>query len=106
MKQFTSPLKAWEGSFSLPSPDEFSGAHWKVWTKAVNQPKRGAYAETHLFGYAGLDLLKKYGEWNLSIPIEEVRAWETNPDDERVKLISWIGREIRFYIVGIIDPKE
>lgn len=106
MRTFTSPLKAWEGEFSLPDPDDFSGTHWKVWREAVNQPRRTPYADTHLYGYTGLELVKQFGEWKMTVPLAEVQSWENDPDNERTKLVAWIGREVRFYMNGIIDPKE
>lgn len=105
-KEFTSPLKAWEGSFTLPEPDDFSGAHWQLWSAAVNKPKRSSYADSHLFGYAGLEVVARYGEWKFAVGLEEVRSWEERPEAERVKLIAWIGKEISAYMRGIIDPKE
>ena len=106
MKEFKSPLQGWEGGFSLPDPNDFSGTHWRTWTDSVNKPLRSSYATTHLFGYAGLELIAKHGRWDLEIPIKQVQAWEMSPDDERVKLIAWVGAEVKRYITGIIDPKE
>jgi hypothetical protein len=101
-----SPLKAWEGSLSLPDPDEFNRVHWDVWKAAVNKPKRKPYALIHLYSYAGLELVQRFGEWNLGVPLAEVRAWEDNPEAEKVKLVAWLGKELRQYIDDIIDPKE
>jgi hypothetical protein len=111
-REFVSPLKSWPGSFSLPDPDDFSGLDWKTWKAAVDKPLREPYAYTHLFAYAGLELVARHGDWDIrtageeKLPLATVQSWETSPDDERVKLISWIGREVRFYITGIIDPKD
>ena len=127
-----SPLKAWTGSIKLPKPDNFDGTHWRVWKKAVNQPDRKAYALTHLYCYAGLELIKAAGEWNItvaaengqiqeddpeneadieyeeraSLPLEEVRTWENKPEDERIKLVAWLGRTVMGYMDDIMDPKE
>ncbi len=101
-----SPLKSWVGSIGLPKPDDFSGAHWRVWKDAVNRPKRKAYALTHLYCYAGLELIKAAGEWELKPPLEEVQAWENAPDDERLKLVAWLGKTIMGYMDSIMDPKE
>ncbi len=131
-----SPLKAWTGSIGLPKPDDFSGSHWRVWKKAVNRPKRKAYALTHLYCYAGLELITVAGEWNITLPVEsgpiqeddpgtetdqepeieeeeqvilsleEVQAWENAPEDERVKLVAWLGKTMMGYMDDIMDPKE
>lgn len=106
MTEFISPLKAWPGRFTLPDPDNFSGTQWKVYKDSVNRPLRSSYADTHLFGYAALEMIARFGQWEVGIPIKEVQSWETNPDEERVKLIAWIGREFNRYMVRIIDPKE
>lgn len=111
-KEFISPLKAWPGKFTLPDPNEFNRNHWDAWKAAVQQPKRSSYSDTHLFGYAGLDLVARYGTWAIldgtgePLPIPTVRSWEDDPEAERMKLISWIGREIMYYNAAIVDPKE
>jgi len=101
-----SPLISWTGSIGLPEPDEFNGNHWQTWKKAVNRPKRQAYALTHLYCYAGLELIKAAGKWEMSLPIEEVQAWEAEPEDERIKLVAWLGRTLMTYMDNIMDPKE
>lgn len=129
MTEFTSPLKAWPGSFALPDPDDFSGVHWKAFKDGYNKPKRSTYADIHHYAYAGLELIAQFGQWNMAkvigeetvqvdekkaetrpitepLPIGTVQSWETDPDSERIKLIAWIGREIDRYTSRIIDPKE
>lgn len=106
MHSIKSPLKAWPGEIKLPEPDEFSGADWQVWSKAVNAPKRKAYSNVHLYCYSGLELIQASGEWGLKIPLAEVQAWEHKPEDERIKLMAWLGRTMMLYMDGIIDPKE
>ena len=101
-----SPLKAWPGSWTLPDSDEFNGEHWRVWKDAVNKPKRKAYALTHLYCYAGLELVAAAGSWDMSLPLEEVQAWENAPADERIKLVAWIGRTVMGYMDEIHAPKE
>ena len=101
-----SPLKAWPGGIELPQPDDFSGVHWQAWKAGVNKPKRKAYALTHLYCYAGLELISAAGGWNFELPIEEVQAWETKPDDERIKLVAWLGKNMMGYMDNIMDPKD
>jgi hypothetical protein len=132
MRTYTSQLKAWPGEFSLPAGDDFTGAHWKAWRKAAEMPLREGYSNIHFYGYSGLDLIKQYGNWKIErvvgtkkeevekngkattveipiiepLPLSEVMGWEYNPDEEKTKLIAWIGVEFKYYINGIIDPKE
>jgi hypothetical protein len=110
-----SPLKAWPGGIELPNPDDFNGVHWQVWKDAFNEKKRKGYAITHVNCYAGLELLASVDGWNIvaavgkgtkALPIEEVQAWETEPENERVKLVAWLGRTMLNYMDVIIDPKE
>ena len=101
----TSPLGAWPGEIHLPHPDEFSGVHWQLWKDCVNKPLRKSYANIHLYCYTGLELIEAHGEWQMEIPLAEVRAWERAPEDERVKLVAWIGREMMRYMQDIVDPK-
>ena len=101
-----SPLKAWPGGIELPLPDEFNGVHWKLWKGAVNKPGRKAYALTHLYCYAGLELIKAAGAWNFDAPpLDEVQSWEKQPEDERIKLVAWVGRSLMGYMDDIMDPK-
>lgn len=106
MFELTSPLKAWPGTIKLPEPDDFSGTSWRVWKDSVNRPKRSQYALTHLYCYSGLELIEVSGEWDLKIPLAEVKAWEDDPDAERIKLVAWVGRSMMDYMDGIMDPKE
>lgn len=101
-----SPLKAWPGSISLPEPDDFNGIHWRAWKNAINKPNRQNYALTHLYCYAGLELIKAVGEWKFEVALEDAMTWELEPEKERVKLVAWIGREMMSYMDGIMDPKE
>ena len=119
-----SPLKAWAGSIGLPKPDDFDGVHWRVWKGAVNKPERKAYALTHLYCYGGLEVIKAAGAWDLNkkvgvdnsgdkpidlfepLPLEEVQAWENAPEDERIKLVAWLGKTVMGYMDDIVDPKE
>ena len=104
--EIPSPLKAWPGKVELPHPDEFSGVHWQTWKESVNRPKRKSYALTHLYCYAGLELIQAGGAWELDIPVAEIQAWEDDPEAERVRLVSWLGRTIMNYMDDIMDPKE
>lgn len=120
MTEFTSPLKAWPGRFTLPDPDDFSRVHWDAFKDSFNKPARTVYADIHHYGYAGLELIEKFGKWDMKavikdssteeetekLPISAVRSWETSPAAERTKLIAWIGREIDRYISRVVDPKE
>jgi hypothetical protein len=101
-----SPLKSWEGEFSLPDPDEFNRSQWEVYKAAVNKPKRKSYAYIHLYSYAGLELIQGFGQWNLSVPLAEVMSWEDSPEAEKTKLVAWLAKEMRQYIESVIDPKE
>ena len=101
-----SPLKAWPGTIELPKPDEFNGIHWRAWKASVNMPKRKAYALTHLYCYSGLELIRAAGKWDIDLSLDEVLAWEDSPEDERIKLVAWLGRTTMNYMDGIMDPKE
>jgi hypothetical protein len=107
MLTIKSPLKAWPGDIKLPEPNDFSGSDWRVWKEGVNRPSRKAYALTHLYCYVGLELIKAAGEWHIKvISLEEVQTWENNPNDERIKLVAWLGRTVMGYMDDIMDPKE
>jgi hypothetical protein len=101
-----SPLKAWPGEVELPRPDDFNGVHWQIWKGAVNKAGRKPYALTHLYCYAGLELIEAAGAWNIDAPaLDEIKAWEQDPDAERIKLVAWLGRSIMGYMDDIMDPK-
>ena len=106
MLEIKSPLKAWKGSFKVPDPDEFDGVHWRRWRDSFNSPKRKDYSLTHVYCYSGLELIQAAGEWDIQIPLSEVQAWENKPEDERIKLVAWVGKNMMDYIDNIIDPKE
>lgn len=109
-----STLKAWEGEISLPDPDEFNRVMWDTWKAAVNKPKRQSYALVHLYCYAGLEVVQRFGDWNMNITgsaprplaLAEVLAWEDSPESEKTKLIAWVSRELRQYMDDITDPKD
>jgi hypothetical protein len=109
-----STLKAWKGEISLPNPDEFNRIMWDTWKAAVNKPKRQPYSLVHLYGYAGLEVVQRFGDWNMNITgknprpltLAEVMAWEDEPEIERTKLIAWLARELRLYMDEITDPTD
>ena len=101
-----SPLKAWPGDVLLPLQDDFNGVHWRAWKDSVNRAKRKSYALTHLYCYAGLELIQAAGDWGIEVPVADVQAWEDAPEDERIKLVAWLGRSMMNYMDDIMDPKE
>ena len=101
-----SPLKAWPGGIGLPLPDEFNGVHWQNWKASVNKAERKGYALTHLYCYAGLELIAAGGDWSIELPLADVQKWEHDPAAERIKLVAWLGRSIMGYMDNILDPKE
>lgn len=115
--EITSPLKKWPGSVTLPGPDAFTGEQWNYWRDQVEQHASGTV--NRLFCYAGLAFVARFGTWNVAeagvaedgsvteskLPLETVRSWEGNPGAERMKLVSWFGREMDRYIGQVLDPK-
>lgn len=103
MEKFISPLQKWAGSFELPDYDDFTGADWNTWRDAFQSAPDDTL--NRRMCYAGLTLIKKVGKWDLAIPLAEVEAWKNKPADERLRLVSWLGRSINIYIDELIDPK-
>lgn len=103
-----SPLAKWPGRVELPHPDEFTGDHWSAWREAVNKREKSGQTINMVLAYGGLEFLAKQGGVFAieGVTLEQVRAWETNAKNERVKLVSWLGREFRAYIQAVTDPKE
>ena len=102
-----SPLKLWPGRIELVHPDEFRGTHWNMWRQCVDGHDRHTTVN-RLMGYAGVQFIEKSaGSWAIEgLTLAEVKAWETNPDDELIKVISWLGRSFQEYIKAVTDPKE
>lgn len=102
-----SPLKQWPGRVELVHPDAFRGTHWNTWRKCVEAHDDNKTLN-RLMGYAGLDFIEKTGgAFALDgLTLAEVKAWEHKPDDEVMKVISWLGREMQEYIRAVTDPKE
>ena len=100
------PLVSWPGEIHLPPPDDFNGLHWQTWMAESTRPLRSEYAMIHRFAYAGLAFLAKHGGWQMDIPLAEVQAWETKPEDERTKLIAWLGKSWIGYVDAVVNPKE
>lgn len=115
-----SPLAAWQGSFSLPSPDDFNRDHWDTYQNGYNKPKRESYSMFHISCYTGLELVAAYGEWDMhTVTVDEetgeekkaplslstVRSWEDDPAAEKTKLVAFIGHRVYHYIEAITNPK-
>ncbi len=102
-----SPLKKWPGRVELVHPDQFRGTHWNMWRQCVSGHERHETIN-RLMGYAGLEFIERSaGTWAVDgLPLAEVKSWETKPDEEVIKVISWLGREFQEYIRAVTDPKE
>lgn len=104
MITFTSPLKKWPGSFSLPDYDDFDGQMWDAYRKSMD----GDMDDTinRRFCYAGLALIDKFGTWEMeNITLAEMQAWAKDKKAERMRLVSWVGSTIGSYIGELVDPK-
>ena len=101
----TSELEVWPGAFVLPNPNAFSGEQWRVWTEIYNDGKRAEYVYSQRLAYAGLEFVKREGEWNMEIPLDEVQSWEDDPAAERIRLVNWLGKQFALYIGDLVDPK-
>lgn len=99
------PLAAWPGRITLPDPNFFDGLMWQKWRRAVADTEVDEV--NRLYAYAGLKLIDGVGEWAFAISIKTVMGWEKRPADERIKFVSWIGREVRRYVDRqLLDPTE
>jgi hypothetical protein len=103
--RFDSPLAKWAGHFTLPALEDFSGAHWNIYRKAMDTASDENPLQNRQFAYAGLELIEKCGTWHLDIPLAEIKAWRKKPEDERMLLVNWLGKSILGYITDLIDPK-
>lgn len=102
-----SPLTRWPGKLELPHPDVFNGDHWNAWRAAMNKREKSGQTINMVLAYGGLEFLaQKGGIFAIEgVTLDEVRSWETDAARERVKLVSWLGREFRAYIQEVTDPK-
>jgi len=100
-----SPLARWPGRLTLPHPDEFSGDHWAAWQAAI-EAHQAIDTINRRLAYAGMEFVKAVGgQWQFDLPLATVRSWETQPGAERLKFISWLGREFHTYLDAIVNPK-
>lgn len=102
-----STLKRWPGRVELVHPDEFRGTHWNIWRQCVDAHDQNKTLN-RLMGYAGAEFIDKTGGTFAleDLTLNTVKAWEHKPDEEIVKVISWLGREMQEYIRAVTDPKE
>ena len=100
-----SPLAKWPGSIELPDPDLFSGRMWSDWRKAIDATE--ATELNRIYAYAGADLIKKHGKWAIEgVTLAAFQGWQHKPDDELMKFVSWVGKQMNRYMEIITDPKE
>lgn len=103
--RFDCPLAKWPGYFTLPALEDFTGAHWNIYRKAMDGVSGDDPISNRHFCYGGLELIKAAGQWHLDIPLAEVAGWHKKPEEERMLLVNWIGKTILAYITDLIDPK-
>ncbi len=102
-----SSLKRWPGKIELPMPDDFTGRHWRVWRRAVNDVSEAGVKEINrLFAYAGAEFIEKHGEWGFGVSLADFKSWRNDPDKEMVRFVSWVGKNFQDYITEITNPKE
>lgn len=105
--RFDCPLAKWPGYVTLPPLENFSGVMWNDYRKAVDDAvDRDNPLGNRQFFYAGLDLIEKHGSWHMDVPLVEVKAWRNKPEEERMLLVNWLGKNVLAYITDLIDPKE
>lgn len=103
---FTSPLARWPGSITLPDPNIWTRDMHEAWGDMLTRHE-GARAMNRILCYAGLELIRQYGQWDMELPLDEVAGWESGPaKDEHVRLVFWIGKRIHDYMNSIVDPKS
>jgi hypothetical protein len=102
---FESPLGKWPGSFSLPDYDDFTGADWDAWRKAMAATGEDETLNRR-YCFGGLTLVGKIGEWKMeTLGLAEIQKWQTDKKAERTRLVSWVGKCVAEYIDELIDPK-
>lgn len=103
MITYTSPLDSWPGDFSLPDFDDFTGDQWDTWRNAFENAPQDTL--NRQFCYAGLIIIEKFGKWNMAIDLVDVKAWRQHPENERMRLVGWLGKRISDYMTELINPK-
>lgn len=103
MEKFESKLAKWPGFFTLPDYDDFDGEMWETWNKIqVDTPNTQI---NRFYCYAGLKLIEAIGEWHFDIPLTEIAGWQNDKKAERIRFVSWIGKQVNNYHLAIVDPK-
>lgn len=103
---YDSPLASWPGAISLPAPDIFDGVMWQSWRESVEQHDK--LSVNRLYAYAGAEFITAgNGTWKIDTPsLSEFTKWRTKPMDERLRLVSWVGKRFQQYMNSIVDPKD
>lgn len=107
---FESPFETWPGSFSLPAYEDFTGQMFNEYRdgmNARNDKDQSKYAHDlrRKAAFVGIEWIKKYGSWDIDgVSVNDIAAWESDPAQERPKLVAWIGQNIGKYYNDVLDP--
>ena len=96
MKEFTSELDDYPGSFSLPEP--FLERHMRAWWEVAIKPLEGmselAYERYDAEWQGTVKLIREFGKWD----IEAVSIGDLDSDAIPMEIKAWVNQDASLYV--------
>jgi hypothetical protein len=105
-----SPIKRFPGQVILPHPDYVSGEQYNQIRMA--HERRGKekadlnHTAVQKMAYIGAEFVADYGVWGIDgLDIAEFRSWDTQPENEPFRFVTWFGTAFSDWVNELLDPK-
>lgn len=106
-----STVKRFPGQVVLPHPDYVSGEQYNQIRLAHEKRGKGKADVSHTavqkMAYIGIEFVAEYGVWDIEgVAIEEFQSWDTQPEKEPFRFVTWFGTAFSDWVNELLDPKE
>lgn len=108
--EITSVIARFPGRVTLPAHDYVTGEQYNDIRMA--HERRGklkadlAHTPSQKMAYIGIEFVEKHGLWEFDgVDIETFKAWDTAPEAEPIRFVTWFGNVFSEYVNELLDPK-
>lgn len=107
---FVSPITRFPGEVIFPHPDYVRGDQYNQ-IRLIHE-RRGKekadlfHTAAQKMAYIGAEFIADNGAWGIEgVTLEEFMAWDTAPENEPFRFVTWFGNAFSGWVDELLDPK-